>query len=168
MTTADLDRQLANARDYWLGWGAADRSDGALTLYRSSVAHPQLNGVLRVSPHHSPQDAMAEAEDRLAGVPHLWWAGPDSRPDLADHLLAAGLTESGTVPIMSRDLTRPIQETPPPGLRIHQLTDLDPLSGWVHTYAPSFGVTPDQYDQVLQVEHDRPDKPGALVRFAAH
>lgn len=56
---ADAVTRLANARDYWLGWGSADRSDGDLTFYRSGVAHPQLNGMLRVGHHSSPKEAVA-------------------------------------------------------------------------------------------------------------
>ncbi|GAA4224836.1 hypothetical protein FHR32_006838 [Streptosporangium album] len=60
-STTDRDPQLANARDYWLGWGSADRSDGDLTLYRSGVANPQLNGVPRVGHHSSPEAAVVLA-----------------------------------------------------------------------------------------------------------
>ncbi|MEV7992744.1 GNAT family N-acetyltransferase [Streptomyces sp. NPDC086077] len=38
----DLTPQLANCRDYWLGWGASDRLDDSLSYYRSGLAEAQL------------------------------------------------------------------------------------------------------------------------------
>ncbi|WP_240197128.1 GNAT family N-acetyltransferase [Nonomuraea lactucae] len=165
----DLDAQLANARDYWLGWGSADRSDRDLTLFRSDVSHPQLNGVLRVGHGASLNEAVAEAERRLAGVPWMWWVGPDSRPDLADHLRATGAVEIGTLPVMAvrLDQVNGLDEVNgSPGLEIEQVTGPNTLREWAHAYAPSFAVAPDQLGQVVLAETRRPDKPGSLVRFA--
>ncbi|WP_223168180.1 GNAT family N-acetyltransferase [Nonomuraea sp. SYSU D8015] len=163
---ADLEQQLANTRDYWLGWGRADRSAGDLTLYRSSVSHPQLNGVLRVGHGQSLDAVVAEAEGRLRGVPWMWWVGPDSRSDLADHLLATGATEIGTMPVMAARVDRAISVDTPPELEIEQVAGPDSLREWVTAYAPSFGVAPDQVHHVIRAEDNRPDQSNGLVRFA--
>jgi hypothetical protein len=69
----DLEPQLANCRDFWLGWGEADRADDGLTYYRSGLAHGQLNGVLRLrsSGEGEVDRALARAKSALAGVPWL-------------------------------------------------------------------------------------------------
>ncbi|GAA5061712.1 GNAT superfamily N-acetyltransferase [Thermocatellispora tengchongensis] len=171
MTTADVatdvDRQLANAREYWLGWGVADRSDEELVLYRSGVLHPQLNGVLRVGSGIALEEAVAQAEQRLAGVQWMWWVGPDSRPDLAGHLLVMGATEIETMPIMAVPLESDFDVEVPRELTVEEMTEPQGLLAWVKVYASSFGVTPDQLGGVLEAERGRPDEAGSFVRFAA-
>lgn len=39
---------FANFRQYLMGWGAADRPDLGVDLFRSGLAAPQFNGVVRV------------------------------------------------------------------------------------------------------------------------
>jgi GNAT superfamily N-acetyltransferase len=158
-----LAPQLANSRAYWLGWGDTERSDGDLALYRSGIADAQLNGVLRCT-DRDLDEALAEARARLDGVPWMWWAGPDSAADLAERLLARGATEVGTMPVMAVDLDRVTDVAGPPGLTVGDAPD---LREWVEAYAPSFGMTPDQVDDVLARENGRPDEPGSLVRFEA-
>ncbi|AQZ70082.1 hypothetical protein BKM31_03090 [[Actinomadura] parvosata subsp. kistnae] len=157
---------MANTRDYWLGWGSADRCDGELTLYRSGVSHPQLNGVLRAGGGIAVEEAVAQARERLAGVPWMWWVGPDSRPGLAEGLAAAGAAEVATMPVMAVALDRVTMPDGPAGLRIEEVTGADALREWVSAYAPSFGVMPDQVEQVTRVEEWRGDEEGAIVRFA--
>ncbi|HYY19492.1 MAG TPA: hypothetical protein VE864_11675, partial [Streptosporangiaceae bacterium] len=86
----DLEPQLANNRAFWLGYGAEDRQDNGLTLYRSGLPDPQLNGVLRVAPGGLDRGCVPAAQRGLDGVPWLWWAGPDSDRELPAELLAYG------------------------------------------------------------------------------
>ena len=51
-STAHLEPQLANARDYWCGFARAGRTEGFMTLYRSDVPHRMYNGVLGVHSGH--------------------------------------------------------------------------------------------------------------------
>jgi GNAT superfamily N-acetyltransferase len=162
----DLAPQLANCRDYWLGWGNPAGTDRGLTLYRSGVSHPQLNGVLAFN-DGVLDDALADARAHLDGLPWMWWVGPDSRPGLADRLLTHGAAEVGTMPIMAADIGRVAKVTGPPGLSIVQITEPAELKGWVTTYGPSFGVASDQVDAVVAREADRNDDPGTVIRFEA-
>ena len=177
---ADLGPQLANIRSFWLGYGAQDRCDGELVLYRSGIPDSELNGVLRL-PAGDPAGPLREAARRLAGVPWQIWAGPDSGPGLAGDLLAAGATELHTAPVMAISLDRGgpggaepgFQAGGQPGLQagleIAELaeSDADGLAGWVHCYGTSFGIPPEALADQLAVERGRKDPPGALVRFAA-
>jgi hypothetical protein len=72
----ELAPQLANVRAFWLGYGAEDCLDGLLTLYRSGLNSPILNGVLRSG--DDIDGAIEEAGTRLGGVPWTWRVGPDS------------------------------------------------------------------------------------------
>ncbi|MEW2289470.1 GNAT family N-acetyltransferase [Streptomyces sp. NPDC047841] len=162
----DLEPQLANCRDYWLGWGEADRADDGLTYYRSGLAHGQLNGVLRLRSPGEAGQALARATSALAGVPWLWWVGPDSGPGVADRLLKQGARRIGAVPIMAVALDRVAQVAGPPELRIETVEGAGALAEWVRTYSPSFGVGPDLVDDTLRVEAGRGDV-SRTVRFIA-
>ncbi|BCB74678.1 GNAT family N-acetyltransferase [Phytohabitans flavus] len=161
----DVEPQLANNRDYWLGYGRAGRLDGDVTLYRSDVRHPQLNGVLRVR-EGALEAALTEVK-RLDGLPRMWWVGPDSYPELGDDLAAAGGVQVGAIPVMAVALDRVTELPSPPDLSIVEVPGVYSLREWVESYAPSMGVTPDQLEVDLLMEQDRPDGPGELVRFAA-
>lgn len=161
----DLEPQLANCRNYWLGWDESDRPDGDLTLYRSDVAHPLLNGVLGLR-GGGLDGALAEAKERLDGVPWLWWVGPDSDADVADGLLTEGATQALAMPVMAVRTDRVRGAAGPPGLRIEEVTGSDVLGEWVTAFAPSFEIAPDQVDPVVAREAHRSDAPGELVRFA--
>ncbi|GAA3166229.1 hypothetical protein [Nonomuraea salmonea] len=89
--TPDLEPHLANCRDYWLGWGAAARSGGALAYYRSDIAHSQLNGVLRAQ----DPGRVRQAAEAMGDVPWLWWVGPDSAGGIADELVRHGAELAG-------------------------------------------------------------------------
>ena len=78
-----LDTVLAAHRAYLLGWNIGVAGGSDLPTYRSDVPHAPLNGVLRVA-GRTPQDALAEARQRLHGVPRIWWVGPDSDAGTAD------------------------------------------------------------------------------------
>jgi ribosomal protein S18 acetylase RimI-like enzyme len=165
-SVTDLEPQLANARDYWLGWGDAFRQDGDLVIFRSGVAHQVFNGVFRLTGTQPTSDALEEASRRLDGVPWMWHVGPDSREGLVDDLVSLGATLGGTSPIMSVDLDRVIEQDGPPELKIEEVDTPEALGEWVEAYVPLFGVTPDQNDTVKQVEANYAGAPGSLVRFA--
>jgi ribosomal protein S18 acetylase RimI-like enzyme len=180
---ADLGPQLANIRSFWLGYGAQDRCDNEMVLYRSGIQDSELNGVLRL-PHGDPSGPLREAARRLAGVPWQIWAGPDSDPGLAGDLLAAGAAELHAPPVMAIRLDQaglvdgggpgPVP-SPQPGVEIAELAvpdgegegDGDGLAGWVDCYGTSFGIPPEALSAQLAVERGRPDPPGTLIRFAA-
>jgi hypothetical protein len=104
----DLQPQLAANRRYWTGLagaGGADDPGADLPIYRTGIAHPLMNGVLRV--REVPlDDAVAEARQRLDGSGWAWWVGADSDEGTAEGLMARGAEEIMTLPIMALDLDR--------------------------------------------------------------
>jgi len=124
-----LETILAAHRAYLLGWNTGGESKPELITYRSGVPHPPLNGVLRAA-GLDPAEALAEAQDRLAGVPWVWWLGPDS--DVRDGLFALGATRIGTLPIMAVDIDRATPVETPPRLTIGTAEDLE---AFVRAYA---------------------------------
>jgi GNAT superfamily N-acetyltransferase len=164
----DLEPQLANCRAYWLGWGAADRADGDLTYYRSGLGNGQLNGVLRLrgSDEGEVGRALAEAKRALAGVPWLWWVGPDSAPGVADGLLEQGAESLGAMPVMAVALDRVADVTGPPELAIETVEGAESLTEWVRTYSPSFAMGPELVDDAVRVEAGRGDA-SRIVRLTA-
>jgi GNAT superfamily N-acetyltransferase len=161
----DLEPQLANCRAFWLGFGAEDRQDSGLALYRSGLPDAQLNGVLRVAPGSLNRTCVPAARRWLDGVPWRWWAGPDSDPELPVQLMAGGAELVQTQPVMAVDLDRVTPGEPVPGLVIRPVTD-DDLGDWVRAYGPSFGVAPEQFGPVTRMERQRPDQDASLVRLA--
>ncbi|WP_432041812.1 GNAT family N-acetyltransferase [Streptomyces cadmiisoli] len=153
----DLMPQVANCRDYWLGWGADDRLEDSLSHYRSGLADPQLNGVLRLRSTHDVEGAMHQAGESLAGVPWMWWVGPDSAPDAAERLIGHGAVQVASVPIMAVDIDRLADPDVPTGLKVQTVDDADALAEWVRVYTPSFSFAPDLVDDILRVESGRPD-----------
>jgi GNAT superfamily N-acetyltransferase len=161
----DLKPQLANNCAFWLGYGAEDRQDNELTLYRSGLADPQVNGVLRVAPGHLNRNLVRAARRRLEGVPWRWWTGPDSDPGLPGLPQDYGAEGSYTAPKMAVDLDRFVPGEPVPELAIREVATGE-LGHWVRAWGPSFGVPPDQFGPVTRLEEQRPDQDGRLVRFA--
>jgi ribosomal protein S18 acetylase RimI-like enzyme len=169
---ADLGPLLANIRAYLLGYGAEDRSDGDLVLFRSGMPVGALNGVLRMPPGELA-GPLREAARRLAGVPWEILAGPDSDPGLSAALLAAGAGELEPSPVMAiRPDAAVLGPGPgvrpePAGLEIAELAAGDGagLAEWVGCYGPLFGVPAGQLAAQLRLEQARPDPPGALVRY---
>ncbi|MFJ4465897.1 GNAT family N-acetyltransferase [Streptomyces sp. NPDC089424] len=153
----DLTPQLANCRDYWLGWGVGGSLDDDLSCYRSGLADPQLNGVLRRRGTQRAERAIREAAERLAGVPWMWWVGPDSAPDTAECLVRHGAVPSGAMPVMAVDIDRLAEPDGPAGLSVRTVDDADALGEWVRVYGPSFGFPPGLHDGILRVESERPD-----------
>ncbi|MGN7292966.1 GNAT family N-acetyltransferase [Rhizobium sp. SAFR-030] len=167
LSDATFQAALANCRRYWLNFGRELRRDDGISLFRSGVVHPQLNGVLRL--YGADIDVLiTQAQEQLAGVPCIWWVGPDSRPDALDALMRHGGARHGTIPVYALRLTDlPTGKAKPAGLVIEEVRDDRGLAEWVDCFAPSMGVTPDQVGRTLQMELDRPDAPGSFRRFAA-
>ncbi|POX63025.1 GNAT family N-acetyltransferase [Streptomyces sp. Ru62] len=162
--TPSVQALLANCRDYWLGWGAQDRQDDRLTYYRSGVAHPSLNAVLRLRAGDRIGPCVERATRALAGVPWLWWVGPDSAPGVRDRLVGHGATLVGSMPIMAVGTDRLPDVSGPPGLEVETVDGTDALTEWVRVYSASFGFAADLLDGLVRCEATRPDAP-ALVRF---
>ncbi|GAA3436888.1 GNAT family N-acetyltransferase [Kutzneria kofuensis] len=95
-----LESLLAAHLAYLLSWDPDRPEDSDLAMYRSGVPHWTLNGVVRVR-DHDLDDAVAEASSHFAGLPWLWWVGPDSDASVADGLLARGGTELARLPVMT-------------------------------------------------------------------
>jgi ribosomal protein S18 acetylase RimI-like enzyme len=161
----DLEAAMASIRDFWLGYGGEHRSRGDLTVFRSGMPDPQLNGVLRMR-GGDLDEAIAQVSSRLAGVPWFWHAGPDSYPGLHAGLLARGATQAEMMPLMTVPLDRVAAPEGPPGLVISELTEPDELGEWVHCYAPSFGIPMEAAGAVEQMEATRADPPGSYLRLA--
>ncbi|MEU6599705.1 GNAT family N-acetyltransferase [Streptomyces flaveolus] len=163
-TAPSLHALLANCRDYWLGWGAQDRQDDRLTYYRSGLPHPSLNAVLRLHAADRIDQCVERAAHALAGVPWLWWVGPDTDPEVRDRLVARGATRVGSMPIMVVGTDRLPDIGGPPGLEIETVDTMDALTEWVRVYSASFGFAAHLQDGIVRCEATRPDAP-ALVRF---
>jgi ribosomal protein S18 acetylase RimI-like enzyme len=142
---------LDNCRAYWLSWAPpGDRQDDGLTIFRSGLEDPQLNGVLR-SRGMDPAAALAIARERLAGVPWLWWDGPDSTPGAAPDAEVAF-----TVPIMAVEIDRVTTSADAPAV-----TEARDVTEWTAAYAPSFHIPPEAVAAVAEREAAMTE----LVRF---
>lgn len=164
-STDHLEPQLANARDYWRGFARTAYTEGSVTLYRSDVSDHMYNGVLRVH-SGSAVDVLSEIRPRLAGVPWIWWVGPDSGDGLAEELLANGAELMAVMPVMTVDLDSVVDVDGPPGLEIREVRDWDTLQEWVRVYGPSLGLDADLAADVSTLEANRPDTTREAVRLA--
>ncbi|MFJ5266214.1 GNAT family N-acetyltransferase [Streptomyces sp. NPDC088387] len=163
--THSLDAQLANCRDYWLGWGAPAGAGGPLTYFRSGIAEGQLNGVLRLTGTTTAEDSMAYARGQLSGLPWMWWVGPDSAPGTETALTTCGAVRLGAMPIMALETDKADPAAAAPDdLRIETVTGEPALREWVATYTPSFGVPAGLRDDVARNEIARPDS-ARITRF---
>lgn len=165
-TIYDLAPQLANARTFWLGYGAQTRlEDRGLSLYRSGLDSPAMNGVMRWT-GDSLDDAVEEVADRLGDVPWMWWVGPDSRPDTAERLLARhAAVQVVRQPVMAVRMAAARMPEVPPGLSIRQVADSLTTRSWAHTVASVYGVRKHQVDDRVAVEFGRL---GNITRFAGY
>ncbi|MFE0456970.1 GNAT family N-acetyltransferase [Streptomyces sp. NPDC058914] len=137
-----------------------------MEFFRSGLAQPQFNGVVRLRSLDVAEEAMATARERLAGVPWWWWVGPDSPAGTADALTGLGAVPLGPVPLMTRFLHRVEPTEEPPGLTVEEVGDRDRLTELVRTYGNSMGMSPDLEAGVVGVEEKRPDN-ADIVRLAA-
>ncbi|MET9878275.1 GNAT family N-acetyltransferase [Actinacidiphila glaucinigra] len=162
-----MTRVTANFRQYLTGWGPAELGDSELDHFRSGLAAPQFNGVVRVRSLDAVDQLTTTARERLAGVPWWWWVGPDSPADTATALAEHGAKELTTIPVMVRPLDQDVDPTEPPaGLRIEAVTDRDRLAELVRTYSASMGVAPGLESDIVRAESQRPDN-ADIVRLAA-
>jgi GNAT superfamily N-acetyltransferase len=157
----------ANFRQYLMGWGAEEGGAGNFDHFRSGLAQPQFNGVVRVRSLEAVERAATTARGRLAGVPWWWWVGPDSPEGTAPALANHGATALGTLPVMVRPLDRVVDPVVAlAGLRIEAVADPERMTELVRTYSASMGVAPDLEAEMVRIESQRPDNPD-IVRLAA-
>ncbi|MFF6964092.1 GNAT family N-acetyltransferase [Streptomyces anthocyanicus] len=163
---------FANFRQYLMGWGAADRSDLGVDLFRSGLAAPQFNGVVRVRSTAGTDVAAVRRE--LAGVPWWWWVGPDSPEETADVLRHHGGRQLTVMPVMVRPLGAPVAGHDRPdddartrsGLRVEPVRDGGRLRELVRTYRTSMGIGPGPEAGMVRAESQRGDN-ADIVRLAA-
>ncbi|GGP17976.1 GNAT family N-acetyltransferase [Nonomuraea glycinis] len=142
LSIRDLQPQLAANRRYWTGLAGAEGADdpgASLPIYRTGIAHPLLNGVLRVRAVPL-DDAVAEARQRLDGSVWTWWVGADSDEGTAERLMARGADEIVTLPIMAMDLDRVATFEAPGNLRFRTITGAAEMAGYVATFAGPMGI----------------------------
>ena len=157
----------ANFRQYLTGWGVADSGESDLDYFRSGLAQPQFNGVVRVRSLDAVEQITATARDRLGGVPWWWWVGPDSPAGTSCALAERGAKEFTTIPVMVRPLDQAVNAMEPlADLRIEAVTDHDQLPELVRTYSASMGVAPNLEPDIVRIESQRRDN-ADIVRLAA-
>ncbi|MEU5740143.1 GNAT family N-acetyltransferase [Streptomyces tendae] len=166
-----MESVFANFRQYLMGWGAADRSDLAVDLFRSGLAAPQFNGVVRVRQAAGAEVAAVRRE--LTGVPWWWWVGPDSPEGTADALRHHGGRQLTVMPVMVRPLGDPVAGHDRPddartrsGLRVEPVRDGGRLRELVRTYRTSMGIGPGPEAGMVRAESQRGDN-ADIVRLAA-
>ncbi|MEU1371549.1 GNAT family N-acetyltransferase [Streptomyces sp. NPDC005803] len=166
MQLRQVSRHLANAREYWLGYGAQKQRRKDFFLFRSGVADAQLNGVVSFGGARVAEE-LPEIEQALSGLPWLWWVGPDSddttAADLADH----GYEEIGSMPVMAIALDSVRSVPPPAGLEIRKVKCAADLTDWVHCYTAAFGIQAPPED-IERLESARSETSDILVRFSGY
>ncbi|MFD8033615.1 GNAT family N-acetyltransferase [Streptomyces sp. NPDC059717] len=163
----DLERVAANFRQYLLGWGEMERREGDLDHYRSGLAAATFNGVVRVRTLDAIEQGVKTARARLAGVPWLWWAGPDSPIGTAEALTAHGGVSLAAMPLMTRRLDNlPDKGESVPGLRIETVKEPGRLRELVEVYSKSMRLAPGMGADLARIEAQRADN-ADIVRLAA-
>lgn len=161
----EIAPQAANCRDYWLGWADVARLDDEVVYYRSGLAHPLLNGVLRLRCDAQVNRSVERAADALAGVPWSWWVGPDSAAGVADSLADLGAARLGAMPIMAVELDRVVAGEGPAGLMIETVEGVGAITEWVRVYSPSFGVGAELEDDIVRIEAGRAGAVRVIARL---
>ncbi|GGT33392.1 acetyltransferase [Streptomyces chromofuscus] len=167
---------FANFRQYLMGWDAESRPGSVLDQFRSGLATPQFNGVVRVRSVSAVGQAVAAAREDLAGLPWWWWVGPDSPEGTADALGRHGGRELAVLPVMVRSLDHPAgpgttltptgSEDAPAGLRVETVRDGESLAELVRTYRTSMGIAPGLEAEMVCIESRREDN-ADIIRMAA-
>ncbi|MFI9470370.1 GNAT family N-acetyltransferase [Streptomyces sp. NPDC052492] len=162
-----LDRVYANFRQYLTGWGEQVRATGITDHFRSGLAQPQFNGVVRLRRPAEAGEAVTAAGEALAGVPWWWWVGQDSPVGTREALTRHGMTELGSLPVMARSLDRlgPAPRTPE-GVRIVPEAGPGLLAEVVRVYSRSMGAVPGIEPDLARIEARRADN-GVIDRLAA-
>ncbi|MEU5256180.1 GNAT family N-acetyltransferase [Streptomyces longwoodensis] len=165
---------LANFRGYLMGWGGGG-TEGEVDLFRSGLAAPQFNGVVRLRSGTAVDQAVASARSRLARIPWWWWVGPDSPDGTASALARAGGRLLAVMPIMTRLLDRPGGTAPEvapaqtrglSGLRVEEVRGVRGVAEVVRTYRTSMGLAPSLQAALVRAETGRGDN-ADIVRLAA-
>ncbi|MEV6996003.1 GNAT family N-acetyltransferase [Streptomyces sp. NPDC093228] len=158
---------FTNFRQYLMGWDKSQPDGGDVDYYRSGLATPQFNGVVRVRSLTTVGGAVATAQAHLADVPWWWWVGPDSPEGTSAALETYGAVQLTTVPVMVRPLDHAVKlYDTPPGLWIEEVRDLDRLMELVSTYSTSMGIPPGLETDLVQIESKRRDNEN-IIRLAA-
>ncbi|MFZ5817211.1 MAG: GNAT family N-acetyltransferase [Bacillota bacterium] len=146
-----MDWAAANEQNWREGWrrlfGRWSRGEvgaGPQGLwYRSPVAHPLMNGVLRC--HFRPEEAEEQVErmiDRFRerGVPFWWWTFPGQEPsDLGRLLERHGLVREADLPGMAVSLADlPEPGRLPEGVTVERVGDPAGLARWAEAYGRGF------------------------------
>ncbi|MEV5840332.1 GNAT family N-acetyltransferase [Streptomyces sp. NPDC051985] len=144
--------------------------------FRSGLATPQFNGVVRVRSASAVGQAVATARTELAGLPWWWWVGPDSPEGTADALQRHGGREFAVLPVMVRSLGHSAgpddtldpagSDDAPVGLTVETVEDGDRLAELVRTYRTSMGIAPGLEPEMVRIESRREDN-ADIVRLAA-
>ncbi|MEU6422851.1 GNAT family N-acetyltransferase [Streptomyces spiralis] len=167
---------FANFRQYLMGWDAESRPGPVVDQFRSGLATPQFNGVVRVRSASELESAVAAVRRDLAGLPWWWWVGPDSAEDTADALQRHGGRQLAVLPVLVRSLGQPADpaETLDPagsagtsaGLRMETVRDGERLAELVRTYRTSMGIAPGLEAEMVRIESRREDN-ADIIRLAA-
>jgi GNAT superfamily N-acetyltransferase len=157
---------FANCRQYWLNYGLEAHRDDDIALYRTGIAHPQLNGVVRLR-GNDMDSHVTEARLQLSDVPSLWWIGADSDPEAVNTLIRHGGAVRGKVPVFAiRIIDLPPVKTPD-GVVLEEIIDPTAIREWVECFCPPMGISPDQVERMHRTEQSRADEPGSYRRFSA-
>ncbi|RPF30436.1 GNAT family N-acetyltransferase [Streptomyces sp. TLI_185] len=161
---------FANFRQYLMGWGTR-RSDSGVDRFRSGLATPQFNGVVRVRSESASEADVAAVREEFADLPWWWWVGPDSPEDTADVLRRHGGRELTALPVMVLPLDEPARPGTDPDdaltdLRVEPVRDGEQLAELVRTYRTSMGVGPGLQAAMVRIESRREDN-ADIVRLAA-
>lgn len=163
---SDVAAMLENCRAYWMNYSHAIETDDLISIYRTDVPHPQLNGVMQI--RSGGKHLIAAAVARLAGAPSVWWIGEDSYPGASEDIALAGGKLLSKVPVMAVHLPEVCAEAPElDDFLVEQLDLEDDLASWVGCYCEPMGIADQGFPTMLSVERSRSDRPGQLVRFAA-
>lgn len=160
---------FANFRQYLLGWETetGGRAGYGVERFRSGLATPQFNGVVRLVSPSATGAAVAAIRRDMAGVPWWWWVGPDSPDSTAGLLRCHGGQEVASLPVMVRSLAPPDGPLPAHGgLLVEEVRDPRRLAELVSTYRTSMGIGPALQDGMVRIESRRADN-GDIVRLAA-
>lgn len=161
-----VPRHLANAREYWLGYGAQKQRRKGYLLFRSGVADAQLNGVVSFDGTRVAEE-LTEIEQTFSGLPWLWWVGPDSDDTTAADLAEHGYQEVGAMPVMAVALDSVRSDPPPHGLEIRQVGSAAELTAWVHCYTSAFGIQA-PHEDIARLEAARSETSDTLVRYSGY
>ncbi|WP_369226983.1 GNAT family N-acetyltransferase [Streptomyces sp. R39] len=159
-----------------MGWETEGGPGSVLDQFRSGLATPQFNGVVRVRSASLVGQAVSAARTDLAGLPWWWWVGPDSPEDTAAALERRGGRELAVLPVMVRPLGHPDgpDDTLAPaesadacaGLRVETVQDGERLEELVRTYRTSMGIASGLEAEMVRIESQRADN-ADIIRLAA-